>query len=143
MDAEYRFSKYASIITRQCKSYYESNLKEFGIGNSQQFFLIMIYKKPGMSLADVASESGFDKSTITRSVKKLQQLGYIKLEDDENDGRAFRLYITDKGIPVIKRINETKEQINRRLVTGLSDDEIATITELIIKIADNANNNLD
>lgn len=138
MDPQYRFSKYTSIITRECKGYYDRALKQFGIGSGQQFFLINIYENPGINLADLSHKGGFDKSTITRSVKKLQKLDYIRIEDDETDGRRRHAFVTDKGFPVVKRIYEVKEEINDKLVKGLSENEIEIVSRLMIKIAENA-----
>lgn len=138
MDPQYRFSKYSSIITRQCKAYYDRELKPFGIGSGQQFFLIIISENPGINLADLANRGGFDKSTITRSVKKLQKLEYIRIEDDQTDGRRRHAFVTEKGLPVVNYIYKLKEQINKRLVKGLTDSEIETVSRLMTKVADNA-----
>lgn len=80
MDPQYRFSKYSSIITRQCKAYYDRELKQFGIGSGQQFFLIIISENPGINLADLANRGGFDKSTITRSVKNFKSWSISELK---------------------------------------------------------------
>lgn len=138
MDTQYRFSKYTSIITRECKGYYDRALKQFGIGSGQQFFLINIYENPGINLADIAHNGGFDKSTITRSVKKLQKLDCIRIEGDEADGRRRHAFVTEKGLPVVKRIYEVKDEINQKLCKGLTDEEIEMVSRLIIKVAENA-----
>ncbi len=143
MDSEYRFSSHASIISRQCKGFYDHELKEFGIGNGQQFFLIRINENPGISLADLSEQCHFDKSTITRAMKKLQTLDYIKLVDDEKDGRVKHIFLTDKATPIVEKIYKVRCVINQLLTTDLTDDEVETVRKLMVKVAENASKYLE
>lgn len=51
-----------------------------------------------------------DKSTITALVDKLVRLEYVKREQDQKDGRIFRLSLTPKGRelqPVFEAVSES------------------------------------
>lgn len=51
-----------------------------------------------------------DKSTITALVDKLVRLEYVKKEQDQKDGRIFRLSLTEKGRalqPIFEAVSES------------------------------------
>ena len=71
-------SKYASMIYRCGQIYYDEYLTPYHIGCGQQFFLLRIYEKPGISPYELASMGMYDKGTCARALKKLEGEGYIE-----------------------------------------------------------------
>ena len=65
--------KYISILQRLSNIYFANELSSYQIGCGQQFFLLQIFKNPGISLQELASNGSFDKETATRAVKKLEE----------------------------------------------------------------------
>lgn len=50
-----------------------------------------------------------DKSTTTKAIKKLIDIGYINKKQNEKDKREYRLTPTNKGLQIYKLIiNEGK-----------------------------------
>ena len=64
--------KYISMIQRLSNIYFANELSSYQIGCGQQFFLLQIFKNPGISLQELASNGSYDKATATRAVKKLE-----------------------------------------------------------------------
>ena len=83
----YTINKNASIIYRLSQIYFDAELSPYRIGCGQQFFLLRIYDFPGINILDLAQKGYFDKGTTARAVKKLEELGYVRREIDENDRR--------------------------------------------------------
>ncbi|MNC43433.1 hypothetical protein D3C75_922930 [compost metagenome] len=59
-----------------------------------------------------------DKSTITALVDKLVRLDYVKREQDQLDGRIFRLSLTPKG----KELQPIFEAVSESLLTAVYED---------------------
>lgn len=135
---EKRFTRYASIIDRQSKSYYDRALKEYKIGCGQQFFLLWIYESPGVPLTVLSEQGRFDKGTTTKAVQKLKQLGYIRSEQDEKDKRMQKLFVEEKAIPVVEKIYAVREKINSLLSTGFTEEEEALAGIILKKMSENA-----
>ncbi len=117
------FLKFVSIIQRNTQKYYDSILEEYHIGGGQQFFLIRIHENNGISMYDLAKLGHFDKGTVTKAVRKLEELGYVTVQTDETDRRIRRLYVTKAAEHVIKQIYAVRERWKEALVAGLPIEE--------------------
>ena len=131
-------SKCASIVYRFGHMFFDEYLEKNHIGSGQQFFLLHIYEHPGISQEDLAHIDHYDKGTTARAVKKLEQEGYILRKSDEKDRRFMKLYVTKDGEAIGMKIQEIIKQWNKMLTEGLSDEEQVLVSNLMEKIAQNA-----
>ena len=83
-----------------------------------------IYDHPGTSAQEMVEYIRVDKATLTKVVKKLVGIGYIKVVNDEKDRRINRLYLTDRAIPAAKRIKEIHDSFYETLCSGISMEDI-------------------
>lgn len=132
------FSRYASIIHRHGNRYFDCTLAPDQIGCGQQFFLARIAENEGVSMYELAAIGRFDKGTVTKAVRKLEELGYIRCEVDEKDRRIRHLYTTEAALPVLERLRECRRKWNAALVQGMTEQEIAQASRLLQKMAANA-----
>ncbi len=106
-DSQYNPMEIAGPITMLSRSkiaYMSRELKPYGFGwGDYDFLMILYYRKEGVSQEDLAKSLTVSKTTSMRAIKKLESEGYIFRERDENDRRAYKVYLTEKG----KAIQET------------------------------------
>lgn len=95
-----------SILDRLMKMYYNHGLEDYEIGWGQQFYVEYIYDHPGASAQEMAECIRVDKATLTKVIKKLNNIGYIRVIKSEDDKRIRHLYLTDKAVPAARRIKE-------------------------------------
>ena len=93
--------RWISILDRLMKMYYDRGLADFEIGWGQQFYVEYLYDHPGASAQEMAQCIRVDKATLTKVIKKLLALDYIKVTADEKDKRVKRLYLTEKALPAV------------------------------------------
>ena len=74
------------------------------------------HPKP-MMLADITCRMIDRNSNATRLVEKLRQKGFVKREICENNRRQVDISITDSGLDVLKRIDESRDQWLENLKT--------------------------
>lgn len=80
-----------------------------------------------------------DKTTTTKAVKKLIDLGYIYREVDAFDRRSYNLLPTSIGVDIYNNIiNEENRQINVCL-DGFNSEE----RELALKLIDKMSKNIE
>lgn len=127
------FLKFISIIQRNTQKYFDSILEEYHIGGGQQFFLARIYENDGISMYDLAKMGHFDKGTVTKAVRKLEELGYVEVRMDASDRRLRRLYVTEAAEPVIREIYHVRKFWREALTEGLpvSEEELYQILRLM------------
>ena len=89
-------SRAVSIFDRLMKMYYDRGLADYEIGWGQQFYVEYIYDHPGATPQEMAQCIRVDKGTLTKTIKKLTEVGYIRVTGDERDRRMKHLYLTEK-----------------------------------------------
>src|SRR5215217_5262185 len=64
-----------------------------------------------------------DPSRVTRTAQSLEGDGFIRRERDVRDNRVMRMYLTEDGREVLRRLPEINEQLRRRVHSVLSEEE--------------------
>lgn len=128
-----------SILDRLMKMYYNHGLSEFEIGWGQQFFVEYIYEHPGASAQDMVEHILVDKATLTKTVKKLTEIEYVRTEVDEEDKRIKHLYLTEKAIPAAEQIKRIHIGFYQTLSQNLSQSDIDASEQTMEQMIENIN----
>lgn len=131
--------RWISILDRLMKMYYDRGLADFEIGWGQQFYVEYLYDHPGASAQEMAQCIRVDKATLTKVIKKLLALDYIKVTADEKDKRVKRLYLTEKALPAARRIKEIHNSFYQAVCTGLSSGTVRLTEEMLAQMVENVN----
>lgn len=138
MTGKYHIMKNSSALYRLGQMYFNERLAPYNLGAGQQFFLNRIAGSPGISMAELAQIGTFDNGTVTRAVRRLFDEGYIRIEPDESDRRVKRLYLTEKGAPLIEPLAEMRREWFDAVTRGFTDEEKAQTGALLERLAGNA-----
>lgn len=133
-----KISRLISIIHRHGMRFFDCSLSKTVIGPGQQFFLICIHETPGISMQKLAQIGHFDKGTVTKAVKKMEDQGYLRREPDACDKRIVHLFTTREAEPALQMIYDLRRQWNEILLKDLTEEEICQAERLLTKISDNA-----
>ncbi len=87
--------KYISILHRQEQKSLNVSLKQYGLGYSSYNFLLYISRNEGSSQKDICQTLAINEALATRTMKKLEQKGYIIRKKEENNQRSYALYLTE------------------------------------------------
>lgn len=128
-----------SILDRLMKMYYDRGLADFEIGWGQQFYVEYISDHPGASAQEMVEYIRVDKATLTKSIKKLAEIGYIEIVSDRKDKRVKHLYLTAKSAPAVKRIKEIHLEFYSALCGSLSPQEISLCEQTMKQMMENIN----
>ncbi|MEE1465784.1 MAG: MarR family transcriptional regulator, partial [Clostridium sp.] len=93
-----------SILYRCGQKYYDKKLSGHDINASQILFLILIYEQEGLNMQQLAQKGCFDKGTVTKSISRLEELGYVATQSSPEDKRIRLLFTTDKTKDIIRDI---------------------------------------
>ena len=83
-------------ITRQTEIETNAEFRRLGLANNAFIYVIRTYEKPGMFLGQLADSVQIDRTTAFRTVQKLVDSGYLRLEDDLKM-TLRRVYVAQKG----------------------------------------------
>ncbi len=126
-----------SHLFRSINIYLSKELEPYGIGSGQFPFFKLLIHHEGVSQESLASSLKYDRATITRSVNKLEEMGYVTRKRDPYDKRAYCVYLTDKGREMKPVLICITSRINDVLLCGFSDEEKAMFISMMEKAAKN------
>jgi DNA-binding MarR family transcriptional regulator len=129
--------KYISILYRQGNAFLTKKYSKYNIGSGQYMFLIQLYGKDGLSQEELSSRLNIDKGTTARAIKKLEDEGYIIREIDEDDKRAYKIFLTEKAKEIREGFFKILGDWNNILTSGLTAEEVEIVLKLMKKVANN------
>lgn len=125
------------LLNRNFKQYSERELEPYGLTNGLYLYLLYVSHFPGCSLVNLRDGLGADKAYVTRAVAKLCDLGYIKKEQREGDGRSYCLFLTERGEEQMAVIRHLPQIWNQAAESCLDPEERASLNRLLNKVCDN------
>ncbi len=126
--------KYISILYRMSGTYFAKEFKRLNIGRGQYMFLAFLYEREGVNQEELSHYLSMDKGTTARALKKLEEVGYISRIEDDKDRRAYRVFITPKGMSIKEEFFSILQGWNDNLINELKPEEIQTLKTLLKKI---------
>jgi len=136
--SELKIGRWISIIHRHRQNYLTKRLEAYRIGSGQHVFLMILSRHDGISQEQLSEYMKIDKATTAKAIKKLENEGYIRREVDPRDKRAYKVFLTPKGVEVIPAIKEAIQDWERMATNNISEDEIMLLMEILGKMAENA-----
>ncbi|WP_438433012.1 MarR family winged helix-turn-helix transcriptional regulator [Gorillibacterium sp. sgz500922] len=129
-------------ITRLLSILHRKNLKNvakllqpYGIGGGHHYiYLLNILRAPGINQDKLTDNLRLDKATTARSVKQLEEAGYIEKRTDPDDRRAYQLHPTEKALAFEPTLRDILAQANRRLTRSLTEEEEDQLILLLQKL---------
>ncbi|WP_433161497.1 MarR family winged helix-turn-helix transcriptional regulator [Kribbella sp. CA-247076] len=106
------------------------------LDHSAHVVLFVLRCSGALRLSDLASRMELDASTASRHVRSLEQLGLVRRSPDPDDGRAFRVELTEQGLAEWEAGARRRMELLTAAMDGWSDDDIRTFERLMTRFAD-------
>ena len=102
--------------------------KGFGI------VLDILSNNDGISPAQIAEIASMRQQSISETLIKLEERGYIRRETCEDDKRKTLIYITDEGKITQKDLKARREQMADSFFSCLTEDERRSLYDVLVKL---------
>lgn len=100
-----------------------------------QIYIMKIIKKhPRTNLTSLGCHLNLAKSSISLTVNKLVEEGYVLREEDPNDRRNKHIVLSDEGEKVLNEAKNASREIFSNLLTGLKHEELEEIKNNLISL---------
>ncbi len=119
-----------SAISRAHLAYLFNEIEKLGITGSQYRFLGAIIREEGIIQEELANNIHLNESTITRTLKKLEDAGMVHREVDENNRRKKIITVTEKGRDAVDKIRKLDEEWDDK-IRSLSPSEKTELKEIL------------
>jgi len=136
--AKFEFvGKYISFLYRYHQTYLDKELEPYNIGSGQFFILMPLYKKDGINQEKISQIIKVDKATITRAITRLIDEGYVIRERDENDRRAYKVFLTKKGKGIKRNIMAIAQRWDDIILANMDMDQHEAVKTTFCTMYDN------
>ena len=96
-----------------------------------------LQKKEGVLQQELAESMIRNKSSITKMLERLEVDNFIRKEDDPDDARCKRIYLTNRGKNMNELLKHVIPDVHQIAFKGLSDSEMKVALEVLDKIYNN------
>ena len=88
-------------------------------------------------IKDIEQELNVTKSVASNLVKRMVQNGLVELEVSPSDKRAKFVHLTEKSRSQMKQIKSFFDRMNRSLLDGISEENLAIFEEVMSQLQAN------
>ena len=128
----------SSVLYRCNQKHFDKLLDKYAIGYTHLILLTQIYESEGISMNELAMRGVYDKGTITKSIQRLEQLSYVRIENSEVDKRAKLLFTTDKTQEIMPDLYRIRSEWYSHLSSDISASELDTYNSVLKRLVEKA-----
>jgi DNA-binding MarR family transcriptional regulator len=102
-----------------------------------------VARNEGAHIQDLAERMGLTAPTVSVAVRKLEESGWLRREEDESDKRASCIFLTQKATKVVQQIVKQRKKKVAQFLNGLSGEEQNMLIHLLQKAIMNVEEELN
>lgn len=134
------FMRQISVTYRCAMRFRENELADTGLAGCHTPYLTSLFRQHGISQEEMARQLNVNKSTVARQLAILEDKGYVRREPSETDRRLLLVYPTEKSFQIKDRLYRCYHDWSSYLTQDFTDEEKATLSDLMARIAHRAEN---
>ena len=125
------------IIARALDSIANIEFRDIELARGQYLYLVRIAENPGIIQEELSELLKVDRSTVARSVKKLEAKGLVQQKAAKGNKKNKEWFVTEKGeklYPFILAGNDYSEETSLR---GFSQAEVQALEKMLVRVSEN------
>lgn len=100
----------------------------------QSKILMFIYENKEVESKDIGKWVHTNKSSLSKVLNNLENKDYIVRTSDKVDTRKKIIKLTDKGVKIVRVLDEDAKEISNLLMIGINKDEYDTFKRVLDKV---------
>ena len=132
--------KYAPIVFRLRllatlqKIEFRKKLDKLNLHIGQPMMLQTIMDNPGITQFELSEKMNVTPASIATSTKRMEKMGYLIKEEDPNNLRVKKLFITELGRNLAIESRNSIDEVDNKLFNGISDEELEFLVNIYDKL---------
>ena len=114
-----------------------AELKDLGLRVPDWRVLATLYARRHLSMRELADLCSIDRTTLSRTMDRMQDAGWVARIADSRDLRVTRLSLTASGERLFTRLWPAVDRINRAAVEGLPRGAVDLLAWTLGRMKDN------
>ena len=117
----------------------QARLAERSIPYGHWTFLRILWKRDGISQAELSALAGVSAPSTAAAVRSMEKRGYIVRRQRRGNRKLIYIHLTPAGRALERKLNPLAIAVNAIATAGLSEREIAAFRNTLISIIANLN----
>ena len=109
---------------------YNEEASKFDGSMAIGFALLSIDREEGTPSTKISSRMGMEATSLTRTLKTLEEKGLIIKQKNPEDGRGVLIYLTDFGKQMRAQSKETVLKFNETIRKNISEEKLQNFMEV-------------
>lgn len=126
-------------VSRMRRTLFDQAMKPLGITRSQWWVLSQLsrHARSGMLQTELARDLDVGKVTVGGLIDRLEAAGYVVRRPEENDRRAKRVMITERGHEILEKMVAVGRKLNGVILAGLTPEAVAAAERALETMKEN------
>jgi DNA-binding MarR family transcriptional regulator len=109
-------------------------LAECGLYVGQEQFLMHLWQADGQTQSEIAEWLCVQPATVTRMLARMEKAGLVRREQDAEDARVSRVYLTEQGRELREPVEKAWQELERQTVASFNAEERALLRQLLLQL---------
>ncbi|WHX64654.1 MarR family winged helix-turn-helix transcriptional regulator [Peribacillus frigoritolerans] len=131
-----KFFQQLLLLYRPFENNLNIQLNKHDLHRAQWSILYYLNNYGSATLVELANYQGVEKPTITRTIARLEELGYVE-HVPSKDKREKRMQLTELGKKVYSEVRVTIDQYEQEILKGITEEEQLTAIRIMGEIRNN------
>ena len=125
------------IIARALDSIANIEFRDIELARGQYLYLVRIAENPGIIQEELSELLKVDRSTVARSVKKLETKGLVQQKAAKGNKKNKEWFVTEKGEKLYPFILEENDYSEETSLQGFSQAEVQALEKMLVRVREN------
>jgi DNA-binding MarR family transcriptional regulator len=123
------------VATRRITRFYNRRLRRFGITYNHLFILTCLWEQDGVHAKELAKQLDLDSSSLTGHLDRLERVALVVRQDDPDDRRAVRVFLTAKGRRLQAQLEPISQELKETLQRGVPPERVTALRAALQNIS--------
>ncbi|KUL24339.1 MarR family winged helix-turn-helix transcriptional regulator [Streptomyces regalis] len=126
-------------LARAHRAYAAAMLREMDLHPGQELLLMQLLDRDGQTQSELLDSVGLDHSTVSKSLRRMQDAGLLSREPAAHDRRVMVVHLTDKGRAMREPLAAMWRALEETSARNLSAQQAESFVRTAYAIADAIN----
>ncbi len=108
-----------------------------GMRTSYRHLLTPLSVQDGVTQLDLVKVTRLKAPTVSTTLRNMEADGLVKRETDKDDARATRVYLTEKGREIDKKMRASNTKIEKLFLNDISAEDQELVLSIMKKMKTN------
>ncbi|TFH75365.1 MarR family transcriptional regulator [Gammaproteobacteria bacterium LSUCC0112] len=124
-------------VARLMRWNFDRKSQDLGLTRSQWSVLASLRRCDGAQQKTLASLLDIAPISLARHIDRLQQDGWVTRQDDPDDRRAKRVFLTNKALAILAELQTLGQQVRAEALAGITPAEEQQLLQLLLRMRAN------